>query len=92
MRQCPTRAIVTQTPRRKESSHASDLFTLMSLPCRRVPTIHLPLLRSLHTSTRPAVEAAVSKATNDFEVDGRRIKRPNGQIENWVRDLSCKLI
>ena len=39
-----------------------------------------------------AVEAAISKATNNFEADAWRIKRPDGRIENWVRDLSCKLI
>ena len=39
-----------------------------------------------------AVEAAISKATNDFEADAWRIRRPNGRIKNWVRNLSCKLI
>ena len=36
-----------------------------------------------------AVEAAISKATNDFEAQA---ERPDGRIENWVRDLSCKPI
>jgi len=41
-----------------------------------------------------AVDAAVVKVTNEFKERSNiwRIKRPNGQIENWVRDLGCRLI
>jgi len=41
-----------------------------------------------------AVEAAIAKVTNEFKERSNvwRIKRPNGQIENWVRDLGCRLI
>ena len=41
-----------------------------------------------------AVEAALAKAANEAKGQSSiwRIKRPNGRIENWVRDLTCKLI
>ena len=41
-----------------------------------------------------ATEAAVAKAVREFEARSHdlRIKRPDGRIENWVRDLSCRLI
>jgi hypothetical protein len=41
-----------------------------------------------------AVETAVEKAASEFKTRSNawRIKRPDGRIENWVRDLSCRLI
>jgi hypothetical protein len=41
-----------------------------------------------------AVEAALTKAAREFEghSDIWRIKRPDGRIEDWVRDLTCRLI
>ena len=41
-----------------------------------------------------AVEAALAKAADEFKMDSHtwRIKRPDGRIEDWVRDLTCKLI
>jgi len=41
-----------------------------------------------------ATEAAVAKAVRESEAEFHdlRIKRPDGRIENWVRDLSCRLI
>ena len=41
-----------------------------------------------------AVKVAVSKAVKSLSVESAtwRIKRPDGRIENWVRELSCKLV
>lgn len=41
-----------------------------------------------------AVEAAIAKAADEFKAHPHtwRIKRPDGRIENWVRDLTCRLI
>lgn len=40
------------------------------------------------------VEAAVAKAADEFKEHSNvwRIKRPDGRIENWVRDLACRLM
>jgi hypothetical protein len=50
-------------------------------------------LRAPGQRTR-AIEAAVSKATSELEGQSEvwRIKRPDGRIENWGRDLTCRLI
>jgi hypothetical protein len=41
-----------------------------------------------------AIEVAIAKAANEFKEHSNvwRIKCPDGQIENWVRELSCRLI
>jgi len=54
----------------------------------RVKTLRAPGQRSR------AVKAAISKAASKFKAQSNayRIKRPDGRIENWVRDLSCRLI
>jgi predicted nuclease with TOPRIM domain len=54
----------------------------------RAKTLRAPQQRS------HAVDAAVTKAIDRFNAESNpwRIKRPDGRIENWVRDLVCRLI
>lgn len=61
---------------------------------KEVRRLRLKTLRAPGQRSR-AVKAAASKAVSKFEARSNplpRIKRPDGRIENWVRDLSCKLI
>lgn len=41
-----------------------------------------------------AVEVAIAKTADELRARSNiwRIKRPDGRIENWVRDLTCRLI
>jgi len=41
-----------------------------------------------------AVEVATMKTAGEFKARSNpwRMKRPDGRIENWVRDLSCRLM
>jgi hypothetical protein len=54
----------------------------------RAKTLRAPQQRS------HAVNVAVTKAADQFKAESNpwRIKRPDGRIENWVRDLVCRLI
>ena len=54
----------------------------------RARAVHAPVQRAR------AVEVAIAEVANEFKQHSNvwRIKRPDGRIENWVRDLSCRLI
>jgi hypothetical protein len=58
-----------------------------------VRTLRRKALRAPEQRSR-AVNTAVAKAADELRARSNtwRIKRPDGRIENWVRDLSCRLI
>ena len=60
---------------------------------KEVRRLRVKTLRAPGQHSR-AVEVAVSEAARKFKArsSAYRIKRPDGRIENWVRDLSCRLI
>jgi len=60
---------------------------------KEVRTLWRKTLRAPGQYSR-TVKAATSKAIREFKAHSHalRIKRPDGRIENWVRDLGCRLI
>jgi len=60
---------------------------------REVRNLRAKALRAPGQRCR-AVETAIAKVADEFEGHSSvwRIKRPDGRIENWVRELSCRLI
>jgi len=66
--------------------HASKLH-------REVRRLRIKTLRAPGQRYR-AIEAAIAETAGDSGTQSNvwRIKRPDGRIENWVRDLSCRLI
>ena len=77
----------------KVSRDNSGLRNRVAKLSKEVRRLRAKILRAPGQRSR-AVEAAVAEVERKLKVrpDVWRIKRPDGRIENWVRDLTCKLI
>ena len=76
----------------KVSKDYSGLRDRTSKLHKEVRILRTKTLRAPGQHSR-ATEAAIAKVVREFEAESHdlRIKRPDGRIENWVRDLSCRL-
>jgi predicted nuclease with TOPRIM domain len=77
---------------KKTSIDHSRLQDRVSKLHKEVRRLRAKTLCALQQRSR-AVDAAVTKATDRFNAESNpcRIKRLDGRIENWVRDLVCRL-
>lgn len=77
----------------KISNDHSRLRAHSSKLHKEVRALRTKSLRGREQRSR-AAKAAAMKAVRKFKEHSIvwRIKRPDGRIENWVRDLSCRLI
>lgn len=78
---------------KKTSSECSKSHNRTSRLRKEVQKLRTKVLHAPGQRDR-AVKAAVSKVVREFGERQNiwRIKRPDGRIEDWIRDLSCRLI
>jgi len=87
-----------------ELKSKSEGLEKMSINCSRLRDRNLQLSREVRRLRRKAsrvpgqrshaIEVAIAKSADKLKThyNTLRIKRPDGRIENWVRDLTCRLI